>query len=160
MQLGPLFRLVQKKSRSPYLLLQQRYRFRGRTWARFKMICARRDHGRCNTALKNKIPDLPSLTTLLLVSQFQSHLLLSRVGNWFLMLSQKVEFQKNFDKLNWGSAIAEHAISKSFISKSNSKTCLPQGCQLSRIIRETPDFGPYLPDSRLESDSPATSHIL
>ena len=27
-----------------------------------------------------------------------------------------------------------------------------QGCQLSQIIRETPDFGPYLPDSRLESE--------
>ena len=27
-----------------------------------------------------------------------------------------------------------------------------QGCQLSRIIQETPDFGSYLPDSRLESD--------
>ena len=27
-----------------------------------------------------------------------------------------------------------------------------QCCQLSRIIRETPDFGPYLPVSRLESD--------
>ena len=27
-----------------------------------------------------------------------------------------------------------------------------QSCQLSRIIQETPDFGPYLPVSRLESD--------
>ena len=27
-----------------------------------------------------------------------------------------------------------------------------QCCQISRIIQETPDFGPYLPVSRLESD--------
>ena len=27
-----------------------------------------------------------------------------------------------------------------------------QSCQLSWIIQETPDFGPYLPVSRLESD--------
>ena len=27
-----------------------------------------------------------------------------------------------------------------------------QGCQLSRIIRETPDFEPFLPVSRLESE--------
>ena len=31
------------------------------------------------------------------------------------------------------------------------KASLYHCCQLSRIIRETPDFGPYLPVSRLES---------
>ena len=34
----------------------------------------------------------------------------------------------------------------------NSKCLLQQGCQLSQIIRETPDFKPFLPVSRLESE--------
>ena len=34
-----------------------------------------------------------------------------------------------------------------------SKQKIPvQGCQLSRIIQETPDFEPFLPVSRLESE--------
>ncbi|CAH3150664.1 unnamed protein product, partial [Porites evermanni] len=40
-----------------------------------------------------------------------------------------------------------------FLTKSLTKTSMTwQGCQLSQIIRETPDFKPFLPVSRLESE--------
>ena len=38
------------------------------------------------------------------------------------------------------------------INGDNRRLATLQGCQLSRIIRETPDFEPFLPVSRLESE--------
>ena len=66
----------------------------------FKMICAWGDHGRCNTALKNKVPDLPSLTTLSLVSKFHDPPpALTRLATDFSCFLNKLNSKKKFDKL-------------------------------------------------------------